>query len=244
MDLLTRNAAAVQRYLVDVYPRIEQGLIMPEEPPDRKHKGTSRPPLTEDALRLFERNREASRWIVPFYREAMRHDLKLGGHALSTLLREAWHDHTATKRWRLNEGEDRRKREALWGLSHLIARAIHAAAGQKGEEPPELYVTTDPGAEEASLDPRFDPPGPSRSIAAHDSYRTIVADLERLKEEHALKGDPISEAAAEGLMADRLFCSVWRIRDAKRFVKRERAGFAPPEREEGVWRSWEHEEGA
>jgi hypothetical protein len=66
-------------------------------------------------------------------------------------------------------------------------------------------------------DPRRAGKGKARTHSARDSYRAMVADMERM----VLSGTHTKEGAKKA-KAEELGCSVWRVKDAIKFVNKER----------------------
>lgn len=223
---IAHNAAQIARYLELVWPLIEKGIVMPDEPPDRKHKGSSRPPVTDRGLGIMWANRVVTPMLEPILREAQRGDHSYGGIQYSDLLSEMVHDPGAMLRHRTEQslnppfsGPNGARAQAFFKMCDHIARVL--AIRHKGPDGPcQIEVYTRPAREEEELqaqDPRSHGKGRIRAHTAHDSYRTMVSDMERM----VLAGTH-SKEGAKAAKADQLGCSMGRVRDAVTFVNHER----------------------
>ncbi len=134
MSRLHRNASAVRAYIVEVWPRIEKPGGVPDVPFGRKHKGTTRPPTTDRALRLMDANRHASKILAPLLNEVRAHDISYGGIRVNSILFAVEYDAAAARGWKAeNAPED----DVLWKLCLLLARAAQANwDGKEIAEPP------------------------------------------------------------------------------------------------------------
>lgn len=190
--------------------------MMPEEPPDRKHKGSARWLLSDAQWKLILENRKASAHLEPIIQEAKRSEARFGGVYFSDLIAEVTYRPDAVSRWRASRaarGEEGKRARAFFKMCRLFADALREYDGPSG--PFILSVKTTLYDEED--DPRRAPGGKPRTYAANDSYRRMVEEMESM----VLSGTH-SKEGAKAAKADELMCSMGRIKDAITFVNKER----------------------
>jgi hypothetical protein len=218
------NAAQIARYLEFVGPLIERGMVIPEEP-NRRNKGSSRAPATDRALGIMWANRAVTPVLEPIIQGAKRSEAALGGVYFSDLLLETEEDPTAVQRFRDERdttppysGPNGKRAKAFYGMCDLMAYALatkHDAPG--GRYMLHVHTRLQREPDGTAEDPRRAGKGKARTHSARDSYRAMVADMERM----VLSGTHTKEGAKKA-KAEELGCSVWRVKDAIKFVNKER----------------------
>jgi hypothetical protein len=231
-ETVERNSWQVLKYLEN-WHRIEPGTGTNEQPFDRKHKGTSRPPISDRALVLTKKNEAASAVLSPLLAELERGGKQMGGVAFSDILKTIRQDPGAVRRWRALEGKEWR---ALRALCRLVARVV-ASERDAPTEPYEIVVYTDPKDAEAD--------SPRQAAARHrEAGRRVSHEEAKLKRARRIRQiqerEGCSENAAIGLWQDETDMSYWTGKRALRFAE----GRSTEERpEEGVWRDWGDDNG-
>jgi hypothetical protein len=122
MGRLERNSAAIRRYLTEVLPKLEKSTVAPEEPPDRKHRGGSRPPWGRGGDEIVEANRAASLVLTPLLSEMRASGAGYKGASFSEILLAVGNHPGVTQTWREHS---RTLEAALWQMCLLVARAAH-----------------------------------------------------------------------------------------------------------------------
>ncbi len=248
MSRLNRNASAVRAYIVEVWPRLEKPGGVPDVPFGRKHKGTTRPPTTDRALRLMDANRHSSKILAPLIRELRAHDVSHNGIKVNGILLAVEYDPAAARNWK---AKDAPEETALWKTCLLLAQAAQAKWDPRGLTEPNGDVVKEAGtpldmqaldlvvthlegepddtelqaSEWQTAHNRDNNHG--RTLRKEDSYRTWGARIEAIKE----REDCTTEAAI-GLLRDGL------ERDKKEDVSRswlyESVKFCREERTDGT----------
>lgn len=215
---IERNARQIMSYLENVHHRILPGGGVPDVPMGRKERGGSRPPLAESAMDLAEANAQFTAVVGTVMRPRHFPAERIRGIPAWRILSDVLFDPTAVRRWRARRLDgDAAPLRAFEELCLLLAAIIAARHGAHYRLP---YVVTSPrrAAEilaEQQADPRKEAPK-VRRLTARDSYRAIVADMERMVEQG------YSKRAAKVTKAEQLGCSIGRIHDAISAVNKER----------------------
>jgi hypothetical protein len=179
--------------------------------------------MTDWAERLVMTNRAVTEVLEPLIQEAKRSKACLYGFYFSDLIADVTYDEMAVARFRNNKdgtGHLARKAKAFFGMCHLIAVALsakHDGAGGAHRIHVRLHPRDEDEIAEQAEDPRRLGYGKVRTYAAHDSYRRMVEDMERL----VLAGTH-SKEGAKAAKADQLMCGMGRIKAAITFVNKER----------------------
>jgi hypothetical protein len=206
-----RNSWEVLKFL-EVWHHVEPSVGQNEEPFDRKHKGSSRPPCSDAALDLIHANAEASSVLSPILEELEASKASYSGIRASTLLGSLREHPGLLPAIRAEQGATW---QALRAFCYLVAQAV--ASKMDGPDAPyRLTIRLSRKEVEGALgDPREKTNGKVRTYTAHDAYRIIDAEIERLMEEG------YSEMAARQYLMDR-GTSAPRISRARAFVREER----------------------
>ena len=218
-----RNAANVKRY-IELWPLFERSSQISEEPFDRKHKGESRPVVSDTVLALMEANRDASLIILPLLDDLQKTSVEYEGILFSELLADLRYNPSLMRRWRnpltAETAEDKLYAEALEAMCSLVARTAMAER-DTSQSRLELRVVTRPEDEEARAKTN-QARGKERTHDKESSYRLIGAEIEQV-----MKEEDCNLTAAKGLVAQRIEkrteakCSWWRTHDAWLFYSRE-----------------------
>lgn len=196
------NSWAILRYLEVLWQRYERMTTVPETPMNRKEKGLSKPPVSDNALKLMLRNREASARLEPLLRELRRHDVSHGGVRANEVLDAVRDDPGSVRRWRAahdtdTPGPDRDRWRALRAVCVLLAQALESRHG--GAEPYVLDVQTDPRDEEARS--RVQAAARDREAKLKDvRERGRQKRLERLREIRRSEEERYGECSVESAM--------------------------------------------
>lgn len=216
MRVVEHNARQIERYLEWVWHLIEKSLMMPEEPPDRKHKGGARWLLSDAQWKLILENRAATAHLEPIIQEAKRTEARFSGVYFSDLINEVTYRPDAVAKFRTMRGvfgyEGKRAR-AFFKMCRLFADGLREYDGPGGG----FVLSVKTTLYNAEDDPRRVPGGKPRTHAAQDSYRRMVEEMESM----VLSGTH-SKEGAKAAKADELMCSMGRIKDAITFVNKER----------------------
>lgn len=139
-------------------------------PLGRKERGSSRPPVSEAVMRLWEANPHAGK-ISEVLREAARStdEVELEGRPMWEVLSDVLFDHTAIRRWKAEGGVEERR---FWMLCRLLAQRIAIKHGPHYQ----LSVTVHPEDEQQRAGTRE---AQRRDTAYTD--RRIVKRLEGLE---------------------------------------------------------------
>lgn len=188
----------------------------------RKERGSSRPPLSENALDLSEANRELTAVLSGLIRPRHMPSGELQGRQAWEILSDMLFDATAVRRWRseADAGKPTNLRACL-DLCRLMAGVLAERRGPDYRLP--RVVTTPKRAAELLAERGEQAKNPNREapkvrkITARDSYRAMVRDMECWVE-----AGTHSKEGAKAAKADELGCSIWRVRDAIKFVNTER----------------------
>ena len=218
-----RNADRILTYLEIVHHQILPGGGVPETPMSRKERGGSRLPLTDAAVDIAEANAALTSVLGGILRprNAPAGNLCNGEPAwrvLSALLFDA----TAVRTWRAEESDNRpQNMRACEELCRRMALVLATRQGNGYVLPRPVTSARTAAAVlaergEQAKNPNREAPK-VRKVTAHDSYRAIVRDMEAMVED----GD-YSKEAAKWTKAEELGCSIWRVRDAIKFVNKER----------------------
>ncbi len=156
-------------------PKLEPGGGIPETPMDRKHKGKSRPPVSDTVLKLWEANPHLGR-INGVLKElaTTTETVELVGLEAWRVLSDVLFDHTAIRRWKAEGSIEERR---FWMLCRLLASRLAAKYDRPGA-PYRLFVVVNPDDEQRRQMTRE---AQKRDTAYTD--RVIVGRVEALESE-------------------------------------------------------------
>ena len=143
------NSWQVLRYL-EAWHKYERMTATPDAPMNRLERGSSKPPVGEDAHDLMWGNRQASKVLEPVIREMRTHGIEYRGVGFNALLDAIRYDPGAVRRWRglHDQGLGSPEWEALRAMCRLIAMAV-SRKHDDGGDVLKLKVITDPKDAEA-----------------------------------------------------------------------------------------------
>jgi hypothetical protein len=201
MGETNRKASKVYTYLTLVRSKIEPGAYLSEEPLSRKARGSSRPPVSESVLTLMELNSRAASVLDPLIEELAATNTEIGGHRCDGMLSELASHPGCERSW------SEQKRGALWGMCVLLASATDTDF--------EVYASVSGIAGVGEGNPATK--REARKLDTRDSYRLIVAEIERIERETGMGREEVKRH-----LRDTRDWSIGKQNDALGFVKRER----------------------
>lgn len=211
------NAGEIEKYLEVLIPKLEPSGGVPDAPMSRKERGSSRPPVSEYVMDLWQANPHAGR-INAVLREAARstEDVEILGRPMWKVLGDVLFDHTAIRRWKAAEDPTEARRFGM--LCHLLAQRLAIKHDLPGE-PYRIRV---------HVRPEDEPQRPAtRAAQKADSRYTdrLIIDLLERVEDDGYEGKEAMEVLQDRRVREgKEAWSIPRMRRARRNVNRERRG--------------------
>lgn len=208
-----RNASEIEKYLEVLLPKLEPRGGIPDAPMARKERGTSRPPVSDAVMRLWEANLHAG-LINSVLKEAASttETVELEGRPMWEVLSDVLWDHTAIRRWKAGEAGGKAERR-FRVLCLLLAGRLRFKYGADLA----LRVVVHPEDEQQREKTRE----AQKYTTAH-TRRLMVEQLEEVEEETGYKGLMAMEILCERKAKEGKDWSVSKLRRAREIVNKER----------------------
>jgi hypothetical protein len=207
------NAREIERYLETLLPKLEPGGGIPDNPMNRKARGSSRPPVSDYVMRLWRSNPYLNQVNDVLKRATLLGDDGLEGRPIWHILSDCLFDHTAIRRWKAEGGINEKR---FYMLCMLMAQRL----ADKHDTPQGAYRIT------IYIEPTDEPERQRTRQAqkANTRYtqRRMVEQLEEVEEETGYRGQMAMEILSERKQKEGYDWSPRRIKEARTVINAER----------------------